>query len=541
MMKSILFTLAFLSISGMAQSQENTPKIIVGIVVDQMRSDYLFRFEDQYGEGGFKRLMREGFYAANHQFSYMPTTTGPGHASVYTGTTPAVHGIAGNNWYDPMTKEGMYCAQDKSVKTVGAQDASGQMSPRNLRTSTITDELKVFSNYKSKVIGVSLKDRGAILPAGHIPDGAYWLSDGNFITSSYYMDELPSWVEDFNDQDLVSDYLKEGWKTLLPIEQYTSSLPDDNPYESVMADEKGPVFPRSLKKLAKTNGGRDIIKCTPFGNTLVMEFAKAAIESEALGEDEITDFLAVSFSSTDYMGHAYGPRAIETQDTYLRLDADIAVFLTYMDQKFGPNNYTVFLTADHGASEVGQYSVDRNLPGGNLMADSLRTLAKATLESIHPSGVKLIEKIEGNRVYWDRDKVKEAGLNLDELSSEFADALTYFPGIYAAYPTKIILWGSATEFPMRNLKRGLYPSLAGDVVWILDSGVINYGMTGTTHGSPWMYDNHVPLIMFGNGVKPGKTMRETNIRDIAPTLSMMFNIPLPSGTTGSPIVEGIQD
>lgn len=535
----IVAVLAVLTLSVQAQD-ETPPKLIVGIVVDQMRNDYLHRFASQYGDDGFKRLMKEGFYAANHHFSYMPTTTGPGHASVYTGTTPSVHGIAGNNWWDPIEKYKMYCVEDKSVKTVGASNADGQMSPKNLKTTTITDELKIFSNYESKVIGISLKDRGAILPAGHVANGAYWLSDGNFITSSYYVDELPKWVADFNKKDLVGQYLEEGWNTLLPIKEYTNSLPDNNPYESIMAGEEAPVFPRDLTQIAAENGGRDVIKVTPFGNSLALDFAKQAIESEGLGKDDVTDFLTLSFSSPDYMGHAYGPRSIEVQDTYLRLDRDLAAFFKMLDEEVGKGNYTVFLSADHGGAEVAQYNMDRGLPAGYINRVAARSFIDTLLLTMHPSGRELIEKIEGNKLFWNKAKVAEAGLELDDISAQFADAFMTFPGIYAAYPVKSIIWGGVTEFPMLNIQRGLYPPLAGDVIWVMESGWLDYGKTGTSHGTPWRYDTHVPFLMMGNSVNPGTTYRETDIRDIAPTISMMFHIPLPSGATGSPILEGIK-
>ncbi len=529
----------FLSISASAQSAEGKPKLIVGIVVDQMRSELLLRYDDLYGDGGFKRLRREGFYAGNNHFSYMPTTTGPGHASVYTGTTPAVHGIAGNNWYDPTTKEKVYCAEDRSVRTIGAQNADGQMSPKNLKTTTITDELRMFWNFRSKVVGVSVKDRGSILPAGHLANAAYWLSDGNFITSSFYMEALPKWVNDFNAKGMAQKYIDGGWTTLLPIEKYMSSLPDDNPYETVMADENAAVFPRDLKKLAPANGNLDLVKVTPFGNSICFEMATAAIAAEGLGEDAITDFLALSLSSTDYMGHAYGPRSIEVQDTYLRLDADLEKFLKLLDAKVGKGNYTVFLTADHGAAEVSQYNIDRKLPGGYIDTDNAKKYFKSILEEISPLGMELIEEIEGNTIFFDRAKIAEADLELDDLCEEVARRFTMFPGVYAAYPAEQILWGAASEFPMSNLKRGLYPKLAGDVVWVINSGWLDYGPTGTSHGTPWTYDSHVPLLFFGAGVKAGKTFRETHIRDIAPTLSMMFGIPLPSGATGHPVVEAI--
>ncbi len=541
-MRLVLSLFAILHFSFLfAQKTEKAPKLVVGIVVDQMKNEYLHRYADKYGADGFMRLMNDGFYAANHQFSYMPTSTGPGHASVYTGTTPAIHGIAGNDWYNPWDKDSYYCVGDKSVKSVGIQASAGQRSPKNLKTTTITDELKMFWNFRSKVIGVSLKDRGAILPAGHLADGAYWYMDGKFVTSSFYLDELPNWVDDFNNNGLIDGYIEKGWEPLLPLSEYTASTADDSHYERKFAEEESPVLPKDLKKLAPFNSNQDIIMFTPFGNSLVLEFALKAIEEEKLGEDAITDFLAVSFSSTDIIGHEFGTRAVEVEDTYLRLDAEIARLLTALDEKVGKNNYVVFLTGDHAGAEVPQFSIDNNLPGGYIDTDSAKKVIEETLLRFHPSGSDLIEKVEGNEIYFDREKVAAAGLEVSILAEAMAKSFTGFPGIYAAYPTADIMKMSGEEFPIMNLKRGIYPLVASDVIWLLDSGWMRYARVGTQHGTAWKYDSHIPLLMYGKGVKKGRVYRETNIRDIAPTLSMILQIPFPSGATGSPIIEAIGD
>jgi len=538
-MRYIVFIL--LVFTGMllnAQSVENKPKLVVGIVVDQMRDEYLHRFSDKFGDDGFNKLKREGFYGANHQFSYMPTTTGPGHASIYTGTTPGVHGIVANNWYDPQKKKKGYCAEDRSVKTIGAMNDRGQMSPANLQVTTITDELKLFWNKRSKVIGVSIKDRGAVLPAGHLADGAYWLAETEFISSSYYFDQLPDWVDRFNDQKLVDDYIKEGWQPSLPISDYTASLEDNSTYEVTWADEDLPVLPKDLKKLVKENGKRKVLSLTPYGNSFVTAFAKSAIENEKLGSDDVTDMLAVSYSSPDYIGHAYGPRAIEIEDNYIKLDREIALLLDFLDQKVGEGNYTVFLTADHGVAEVGQFSLDEHLPGGYVDIEKGLDFLDSVLTSIHPMGMDLVEEIEGNHLFFNRENLHEADLELDDISEEIAAAITHLDYVYAAYPAyDIYISGGAGEFPMDLMYRGLHPRLRGDVIWLIKSGYIDYGTVGSTHGSAWNYDTHVPLLMYGKNVQPGVTYRETHIRDIAPTISMICGIPLPSGCTGSLIPE----
>ncbi|MGZ3905005.1 MAG: alkaline phosphatase family protein, partial [Bacteroidia bacterium] len=347
MRKSFLYLLLILTTYTFSQG----PKLIVGIVVDQMRYDYLYRFSEKYTEGGFKRIMKEGFNCRNTQYNYIPTFTGPGHSSIYTGTTPAIHGIAANEWYDKKTKKEVYCAYDKNSMPVGTTDKVGHASPINLESTTIGDEIKIASLNKAKVIGVSLKDRSSILPAGHAADGAYWFdgSTGNFITSGFYRSELPKWLIDFNAKGLAKKYLAEGWNTLLPLDKYTESLPDDNPYEKSPNKKDKPVFPYEYKEFIEKNN-LEIIKATPQGNTITKELAKAAIEGEGLGADNICDMLCVSFSSTDYVGHAFGPRSVELEDVYIRLDKDLEEFFAYLDTKIGKGNYTLFITADHGAS-----------------------------------------------------------------------------------------------------------------------------------------------------------------------------------------------
>lgn len=366
-MKNIFsFIVAFILIfSCNAQSpivpkqSENTnkPKLVVGIVVDQMRYDYLTRFYSKYGEGGFKRMMNEGFNCKNNHFNYVPTFTGPGHASIYTGSTPKYHGIIGNDWYDKEIKKMVYCAGDDSVQSVGAKTEDGKMSPHRMKTTTFADENRLFTQMRGKTIGISIKDRGAILPAGHTANAAYWFygkDEGLFISSTFYMNSLPNWVNDFNKSDKVASNLK-PWNTLYNIETYTESGSDLNDFEGGFKGKEAATFPYDLNVLKDQNGGFDILKSTPYGNTIVADFAIAALNGEQLGQDTNTDVLTVSFSSTDYVGHNFGVNSKEIEDTYIRLDKDLERFFKALDEKVGKENYTVFLTADHAAIDVPAY------------------------------------------------------------------------------------------------------------------------------------------------------------------------------------------
>jgi predicted AlkP superfamily pyrophosphatase or phosphodiesterase len=291
--------------------------------------------------------------------------------------------------------------------------------------------------------------------------------------------------------------------------------------------------------LAELNSRDEVLKLSPYGNSLVLEFARAAVIKENLGNDAIPDFLAISLSTPDYMGHAYGPRAMEIEDMYIRLDRDLSRLLTFLDSFVGIGEYMVFLTADHGAADNPDFAQDNKIPGGFLKEEYLLGLLDSALHQIHPSGLDLIEEIEGNQLYLKKEFLKEHGLNYAETCAELSRKISNFPGIYAAYPAEVVRWYGGNEFPLLQLSRGLHPDLSGDVVWVIDSGFMEYRSKGTTHGTPWTYDTHVPLLLYGKGVRKGRTYRETHIRDIAPTLSMLLRIGLPSGATGTPVFEAI--
>ncbi|MDL5045065.1 alkaline phosphatase family protein [Oscillatoria amoena NRMC-F 0135] len=342
MLLSVTFTALFLT--GHSQTVDR-PKLVVGIMIDQMRQEYLYRYYDKYGDGGFKRLIKDGFMLNNAHYNYVPTYTGPGHASVYTGTTPAYHGIIGNVWYDKNLKKTVYCAGDETCTPVGSEtSANGKISPHRMLTTTITDELKLATQRRSKVISISDKDRGSALPGGHMADAAYWYDEvtGKMITSSYYMSSLPSWTEKFNSLKLPDKYLNGVWNALLPIESYAESGSDNSPYESKFRGETKNTFPYDLKTLRKSNNNYELLSYTPFSNDYLTEMAFAAIDGEKLGADAWTDFLCLSYSAPDKIGHQVGPQSVELQDVYLRLDRNIAELLKKLDQVSGPGNYLVF-------------------------------------------------------------------------------------------------------------------------------------------------------------------------------------------------------
>ncbi len=531
---SVLLNSSLSAQSNKAKTTNNTPKLVVGIVVDQMRYDYIYRFWNKYGNGGFKQLVNEGFFCRNTHYNYMPTYTAPGHASVYTGTTPAVHGIIGNNWFVKEANKNTYCTDDTTVNTVGSTSDAGKMSPANMWSSTITDELRLTSNFQSRTIGISLKDRGSILPAGHLANAAYWFDskNGAFITSTHYMQVLPDWVTQFNAQDKAKEYLSKPWTTLLPIAQYTESLPDDNAYEGLFKGEQKPVFPHNLPEIYKQEGN-EALRSTPFGNSIVTDFALAAMEAEKLGKGTATDFLAISYSSTDYIGHKFGPRAIELEDTYLRLDRDLARLLAYLDKTLGKENVLVFLTADHAGAEVPAYLQSLHMPAGYFNSKSNITALKAHLYQTY--GDSLVSTFINQQVYLKTEAMASRKLNMAEVQQTIARYALSFDGVASTVTAQSLQQNEYTQGVKQLIQRGYHARRSGDVVINLYPQWLDYSKTGTTHGSPYTYDTHVPLLWYGWKIKSGSTAEYIAITDIAPTLAIFLNTSFPNGNTGKPI------
>jgi predicted AlkP superfamily pyrophosphatase or phosphodiesterase len=511
------------------------PHLVIGIVIDQMKYDYLFRFHHQFGQGGFKRLMREGMVFHNARFNYVPTFTGPGHASIYTGTTPSVHGIIANEWYDRQLEKEIYCVSDTTVSILGNRKSG--LSPVHLLTTTITDELRISTNFQSRVISIAFKDRGAILPAGFSANAAYWLdfSTGQWVSSTWYMSSLPHWVRQFNETRSAKEYLKSRWKTLYPIEQYTQSTADNNPYEEPLPGEQKPVFPHDIPTLAKDQTG--IIRYVPDGNTLTTDFAMTAIRSEILGKDTITDFLCISYSTPDYIGHQFGTHSIELQDCYLRLDRDIENLLAFLDREVGKDKYLVFLTSDHGASPNPAFLNDHKIPAGYYQMDRLLDTLNAHLSTLYGSG-RWVNAILNDQVYLNQKLMKQAKTDAGRIRQSAADFLEQFEPVVQALTSDQLRGCEYTRSPLSLLQNGFHPKRSGDVVMLIKPGFIEWQRkTGTNHGSPFSYDTHVPLIFFGHRIRPGNSVRPVQITDIAPTLSVLLGCEFPNGCTGHPIPE----
>ncbi|MCE2707757.1 MAG: alkaline phosphatase PafA [Bacteroidota bacterium] len=541
MKRLLLLLLAISSCSPaiLAQQLAKKPKLVVGIIVDQMRQEYFYRFADRYVEGGFRRFTHQGYMMSNGHYNYVPTYTGPGHASVYTGTTPATHGIIANNWYVPSLKKMIYCAEDSLVSHVGGTPENGKISPRNMLTSTITDELRLSTGKRAKVVGIAIKDRGASLPAGHTGD-AYWYDDvnGDWMTSTYYKSSLPSWVSVFNAKKRPDHYLNQSWTPLFPLDTYVNSLPDNNDFESPFMGKETPTFPYVLKDLKEGNGGYGLVASTPYGNSLTLDFALAAIEGEKLGQREVTDFLAISFSSPDYIGHRFGPSSVEVEDNYLRLDRELAGFFTYLDQKLGKGEYLVFISADHAVADVPTYMLSERIPAGNFNSGMVLGQLKGYAQASYGDGDWILS-FSNEQIFLNHELIQSKKMDLERMQKDLAAYILKFPGVKEAYTAQDMNSQEYVQGRPHLLQMGYNHKASGDVLVVLESGWLVGGKRGTTHGSGYSYDTHVPIAFYGWGIKPGKSSRYTTVTDIAPTLATLLQIRMPNGTTGQPISEVI--
>jgi arylsulfatase A-like enzyme len=516
-----------------------TPKLLVGIMVDQMRPDYLTRFANDYGPDGFNRLRREGMECRNTHYNYIPTVTGPGHSSVYTGTTPRYHGIVGNSWYDRRLRRDVYCTDDSTVQLVGTTTKGMGVSARNQVSTTLGDELKMTYGGRSRVLSLSLKDRASALPAGHMADGAYWLdvNTGDFISSTFYVPQLPAWVRDFNAQKKADAYRRQSWAPLRGPEAYRNSLPDSNRYERIFKGKTAATFPYDLSKLAPQNPpAYESMYTSPFGDNLLTDLALAALQATDLGRDDVPDLLAVSYSSPDAVGHTFGPLSKEENDLYLRLDLEIARLLQALDKTVGKGNYSVFLTADHGASEVTRYLADHQLPVGAFDRRAVYQAASAYLVAQLGPG-QWLETERNNMYYLNRPLLAQRKIELARAQALLAEFLRDQPGVAQVNTTTQLLNAGYTTGLEARLQLGLYYPRFGDVRYELMPGWTGDIGVGASHGTGYAYDTHVPLLWWGPGIPAGVSYAPHTITDIAPTAAMLLNSKLPNACTGQPIVE----
>lgn len=540
-MKSLaIYICCFLHVIVLAaqdNKQIERPKLIVGIVVDQMRWDYLYKYYDRYGDNGFKKLINEGFNCQNTMINYLPSFTAPGHATIYTGSVPALHGIAANDWLEKGADKLSYCVSDNSVSSIGGSTKAGKMSPENLYATTITDELKIVTKGRGKVFGVGIKDRGSILPAGHSANGAFWFDDstGNFITSSYYMNKLPDWLIRFNNKRWADTLINKTWTLSDDIYDYVHSTPDNTSFEGKLKGEQAPTFPHKVNYTVER--GYYSLRYMPAGNAITLKAAKACIKSEELGKDDITDFLCITLSTTDYAGHNYGPDAMEMEDMYIRLDGEMASLIKYLDRHVGLGNYTLFLTSDHGAAHNAEYMHSMKVPAGSeTQAESTNRLNEHLKKLTGKDS--LITLLYNYQVYFNDAGILKSGVDKTQLRQLTTSWLEEQDGVAFVVDLEN-LGNTAVPEPIRTMViNGYNKDRSGNLQIIMKPGWYSgYSKTGTTHGTWNPYDTHIPLLWYGHGIRSGETYRTVYMTDIAPTVAALLHIQMPNACVGQVITE----
>jgi len=518
------------------------PRLVIGIVVEQLKYDQLEKFRDRLGDNGIKRLINEGTYFKNASFEYMLTQSAPGHATISTGAEPSFHGITSDNWYVPLKNELIYCTKDIEVNPVGGSYESGLHSPVNLQASTFSDELIMASNSKSKVFAIGLKESSAILSAGHAANGAYWFDNttGTMMTSTYYIDSLPVWVNDFNAMKFSESYINSTWSPLRSLEQYSDCLADSNQFEAGFNGVN--YFPYDLKKIRSKSSGAfkndySILRETPFGNKFTTNFAIRLIEKERLGKDDITDYISICYSATDNIGHRFGPSSVEMGDAILRLDDDIKNLLAYVNDSIGKRNVLIYFTSAHGISEIPAVLQQNRIPAGYFKQNQALQLLRSYLNAVYGEG-DWVKGYSERQVFLNRTLIEDARLSLEDVQKKVARFLVQFTGVSAAYPYSAF---EANDFGNGNLRRiinSFSPQRSGDVIVTLNPGWVEKdGDYVTNHNSPYEYDSHVPLVWYGWTVNRASITRHVNMTDIAATLSSLCKIPYPNACTGEPMVE----
>jgi predicted AlkP superfamily pyrophosphatase or phosphodiesterase len=494
-----------------AGAERKKPKLLLAIVIDQFRYDYLTRFEDQYN-AGLKRMLDRGAVFTDAHYIHFPTVTAIGHSTFMSGATPSISGIVGNEWYDRETKRNVTSVSDESVQLLGGVPGERGSSPHRLLVSTIPDELKMAGK-AAKVVSVSIKDRSAILPVGHMADGAYWFdNDSNsWVSSTYYMADLPGWVKEINRNQPASKYLGQEW---LPLD----AKPGAKPFCTMVNGSDVPYC--------------GAIEATPWGNEMIESFAEQAVAAEQLGRHAGTDVLSVSLSSNDYVGHRVGPDAPEVRDISIRTDRLLGKLLDYLDSQVGAGNTLLVLTADHGVAPVPEVNQQRKMPGGRLNAATLLDALNKALNNSFGEG-KWVESGSGEAIYLNRELIRNHKLNLADFERVGAEALRSIPHIARVYTGEQLRAGQIlNDAESRAVSNGFYPQRSGDLLVVPEPYYMFSAQPGTTHGTPFNYDSHVPVIFLGAGIKPGRYHQRIAVNDVAPTLAAMLDVEEPSGAMG---------
>ncbi len=543
----LIFLLFFQPFINAQQKRPHTnikrPKLVLIIILDQFRADYLSRFSHLFGTKGFKRLMANGAYFTNANYPYANTLTAVGHSTILSGSIPAIHGVIGNRWYDRETKDIRRVVADTQVRGLGTEKG---VSPSQLLTTTLGDQLRLSNNYQSQVIGISIKDRAAAIIAGRRGSAAYWFdsSNGAMVSSSYFLQKLPDWVITFNQQHIADQYFQQQWQRKLPAAAYKISDRDDAPYEDTWAGNTT-SFPHII------NGNQskispeyyDQFTGTPFANELLAKFTLKTIEEERLGQGEYTDLLAVSFSAPDLAGHMFGPYSQEVQDMTLRLDDLLASLLDEIDRKLGLNNVLLALTADHGVSPIPEYMQTHGMSGRRIMGDTLRASIETALGNRYGAG-DYVQALVNHQIYLNEKLIEEKKLNPEEVEDLAGKAALKVAGIANYFTRTQILKGQLPATPLnQRIMAAFHAQRSGNLVLLVEPFTLiveaSDEMHGTAHGTPYHYDTHVPIIISGPQVKAGVYQLACSPADITPTLAAILKIEPPAAAVGRILTEAL--
>ena len=550
-LKLVIYTLIIVFICNETFSQKKNagkPKLIVLIVVEQMRYDYLFRYREKFDDNGFNKLTDKGFFFQNANYDYMLNYSSSGYSTIVTGSYPSMHSIVGDYWYNRLTKRLEYSVFDESANGINSENESFKMSPEKLKSTTFSDELRLSNYKKSKVFSVSANNYSAVLPGGHLANGAFAIDfeNGKWESSSYYGQSLPSWVERFNEKNIADIYMEKNWDTYFNISEYFESLQDNTSYEKGF--ENGvKTFPYLVADIKKQFNNYEVLNYTPFGNTYIKDFAISAIVNEDLGKDDYTDFLSISFSANANISKLFSIRSVELQDMYLRLDRDLAHLITFIEQFTGDDNYLIILTSDKGATDSPKFLKDSGLPGGEFNESSGLLLLSTYLNAIYGKG-EWVEYYGEQQIYLNRDLILKNKLNLEDVQQTTVDFLVNLKGVASVVSSATL---QKTEFSggiSKKIQNSYNQERSADIIINLSPG---WAISGSKYDkfshkklSAYQDDTHVPLIFYGWKVKQGKSLAQISITDIAPTLSLILDIPFPSASNGSPItklIEGYTD
>jgi len=541
-----------------AQTPEKPVRLVLQITVDQLRSDLIERYSAGFGKDGFRRLLDNGMFYANAHHRHANTETVVGHTTLATGTDPAVHGMVANVWLDRLTGKLSYNVEDADYPLVGEGggvdpkteiDPTQKLattqgrSPRSIQTTTVSDEIALSLGAKAKVFGISIKDRGAIALAGHAGK-AYWFSKsgGRMVTSTFYMKDYPDWVKAWNEKGVPAKYANTSWKLLADKSAYLFGDADDAPWE-VDFPGFGRTFPHAFGP-ADGKYFTTLLTISPAGDEIVLDFAKELVAAESIGADDVTDYLSISFSSTDYVGHFFGASSLEAEDNLHRLDRTLADLFKYIDEKVGLDRTLIVLSADHGASEAPPYLNSLGIGGKYFKFDEIdKTKAIVALRAKFGIPAKqLVDQFFQPYLYLNRKTIEKHRLDYGKVSRSVAEELRKLPGIAYAVSSHDLRAGNVARTPITEaVLANFHEDRSGDIYVVFEPHWFVADFDGKTvagsHGSPWSYDSHVPVIWMGPGIERGKIVRRVETVDVAPTISAYLGIRLPSGTRGTPLPE----